>query len=211
MFAWVACFLKSFIYFISSRRSEWLHHCKRAARTLSRADFEPLKTVGKGQWGKVFLVRKTSGPVAGRAAADPGLVTGMDNVSTSHLSVRRWVSHKCNATCLWMSKLTDGRHCVLRVHTSPALSRVWSPSRMCVVNVRKVELLALKEVQLGSNTNISHVQNERLIMQAVPPHQFVVGMLYAFRTPRLVVAHTHSVGLHPKVVRRATGAVGRGL
>ena len=56
----------------------------------------------------------------------------------------------------------------------------------CAVNVRKVELLALKEVQLGSNTNISHVQNERLIMQAVPPHQFVVGMLYAFRTPRLV-------------------------
>lgn len=48
----------------------------------------------------------------------------------------------------------------------------------------QVELLALKEVQLGSNTNISHVQNERLIMQAVPPHQFVVGMLYAFRTPR---------------------------
>eukprot|EP00903_Cladosiphon_okamuranus_P013096 g12215.t1 len=109
-------------------RAEWLHHCKRAARTLSRADFEPLKTVGKGQWGKVFLVRKTSGPVAGRAAADPGLVTGVDNV----------------------------------------------------------ELLALKEVQLGSNTNISHVQNERLIMQAVPPHQFVVGMLYAFRTPRFL-------------------------
>lgn len=51
----------------------------------------------------------------------------------------------------------------------------------------KVELLALKEVQLGSNTNINHVQNERLIMQAVPPHQFVVGMLYAFRTPRLVL------------------------
>lgn len=47
-----------------------------------------------------------------------------------------------------------------------------------------MELLALKEVQLGTNTNISHVQNERLIMQAVPPHQFVVGMLYAFRTPR---------------------------
>ncbi|CAN0497466.1 unnamed protein product, partial [Ectocarpus sp. 12 AP-2014] len=54
-----------------------------AARSLSRADFEPLKTVGKGQWGKVFLVRKTSGPVAGRAAADPGLVTGTDNVSTA--------------------------------------------------------------------------------------------------------------------------------
>lgn len=67
--------------FVRARRSEWLHHCKRAARTLSRADFEPLKTVGKGQWGKVFLVRKTSGPVAGRAAADPGLVTGTDNVS----------------------------------------------------------------------------------------------------------------------------------
>lgn len=50
-----------------------------------------------------------------------------------------------------------------------------------------MEVLALKEVQLGSNTNISHVQNERLIMQAVPPHQFVVGMLYAFRTPRLVL------------------------
>ncbi|CAN0164132.1 unnamed protein product [Ectocarpus sp. 4 AP-2014] len=109
-------------------RSEWLHHCTRAARSLSRGDFEPLKTVGKGQWGKVFLVRKTSGPVAGRAAADPGLVTGTDNV----------------------------------------------------------ELLALKEVQLGSNTNINHVQNERLIMQAVPPHQFVVGMLYAFRTPRFL-------------------------
>lgn len=62
-------------------RSEWLHHCKRAARTLSRADFEPLKTVGKGQWGKVFLVRKTSGPVAGRAAADPGLLAGTENVS----------------------------------------------------------------------------------------------------------------------------------
>ncbi|CAM9247182.1 unnamed protein product, partial [Hapterophycus canaliculatus] len=46
-----------------------LHHCKRAARSLSRADFEPLKTIGKGQWGKVFLVRKTSGPVAGQAAA----------------------------------------------------------------------------------------------------------------------------------------------
>lgn len=55
---------------------------------------------------------------------------------------------------------------------------------MSTVNLYKVELLALKEVQLGSNTNISHVQNERLIMQAVPPHQFVVGMLYAFRTPR---------------------------
>lgn len=53
----------------------------------------------------------------------------------------------------------------------------------------KVELLALKEVQLGSNTNINHVQNERLIMQAVPPHQFVVGMLYAFRTPRLVLLY----------------------
>lgn len=67
---------------------------------------------------------------------------------------------------------------------------------MCVVHVQKVELLALKEVQLGSNTNISHVQNERLIMQAVPPHQFVVGMLYAFRTPRLVVFFsTYSGGL----------------
>lgn len=65
-------------------RSEWVHHCKRAARSLSRADFEPLKTVGKGQWGKVFLVRKSSGPVAGRAAADPGLmktVGSANNVS----------------------------------------------------------------------------------------------------------------------------------
>lgn len=52
-----------------------MHHCKRAARVLTRADFEPLKTVGKGQWGKVFLVRKCSGPVAGRAAADPGLLS----------------------------------------------------------------------------------------------------------------------------------------
>lgn len=65
------------------RRAEWIHHCRRAARVLTRADFEPLKTVGKGQWGKVFLVRKCSGPVAGRAAADPGLAcsAGGDNVS----------------------------------------------------------------------------------------------------------------------------------
>lgn len=46
---------------------------------LTRRDFEPLKTVGKGQWGKVFLVRKCSGPVAGRAAADPGLVAAGAN------------------------------------------------------------------------------------------------------------------------------------
>lgn len=75
------------------RRSEWIHHCKRAARTLSRADFEPLKTVGKGQWGKVFLVRKTSGPVAGRAAADPGLMAGTENVSTP-VGVQRGFSGK---------------------------------------------------------------------------------------------------------------------
>lgn len=68
------------MYACCLHRSEWLHHCKRAARSLSRADFEPLKTIGKGQWGKVFLVRKTSGPVAGQAAADPGLVTATDNV-----------------------------------------------------------------------------------------------------------------------------------
>ncbi|CAM9601114.1 unnamed protein product [Discosporangium mesarthrocarpum] len=111
----------------ANSRSEWVHHFKRAALSLSRADFVPVKTVGRGQWGKVFLVKKTSGPVAGRASGDPGFV-GEGNV----------------------------------------------------------ELLALKEVQLGSNTNISHVQNERLIMQAVPSHQFVVGMLYAFRTPRFL-------------------------
>lgn len=60
-----------------------MHHLQRAARVLTRADFEPLKTVGKGQWGKVFLVRKCSGPVAGRAAADPGLVlsTNQNKVS----------------------------------------------------------------------------------------------------------------------------------
>lgn len=66
---------------VNSLRAEWMHHLRRAARVLTRADFEPLKTVGKGQWGKVFLVRKSSGPVAGRAAADPGLVFsgGADN------------------------------------------------------------------------------------------------------------------------------------
>lgn len=63
-----------------SSRSQWVHHCNRAARTLSRADFEPLKTVGKGQWGKVFLVRKVSGPVAGRAAGDPALVGDSNKV-----------------------------------------------------------------------------------------------------------------------------------
>jgi len=66
-----------------------------------------------------------------------------------------------------------------------------------------VELLALKEVQLGSNTNISHVQNERLIMQAVPPHQFVVGMLYAFRTPRSVTPAAWSVQFKWKVPKCA--------
>lgn len=65
-----------------------MHHLQRAARVLTRADFEPLKTVGKGQWGKVFLVRKCSGPVAGRAAADPGLVVSGANESNVSLEFR---------------------------------------------------------------------------------------------------------------------------
>lgn len=53
-------------------RDEWVHHCQRAARSLTREDFELLKTVGKGQWGKVFLAKKASGPKAGLSIADQG-------------------------------------------------------------------------------------------------------------------------------------------
>jgi serine/threonine protein kinase len=41
-------------------------------------------------------------------------------------------------------------------------------------------------VALSTKTNISHVQNERLIMEAVPPHEFIVNMQYAFRSGRFL-------------------------
>jgi hypothetical protein len=86
--------------------------------------------VGRGQWGKVFLVKKSTGIVAQRLpTANPyNGGTGEGNV----------------------------------------------------------EVLALKEVALSSKTNISHVQNERLIMEAVPPHEFIVNMQYAFRYASVV-------------------------
>ncbi|CAM9358776.1 unnamed protein product [Chrysoparadoxa australica] len=107
-------------------REGWVAAIERAASRSSRMDFALGKLVGRGQWGKVFLVRKTGGPIAYRpkehVAATGGDASG--------------------------------------------------------------ELLALKEVQLTGNTNIYHVQNERLIMQIVPPHTFIVGMQYAFRMGR---------------------------
>ncbi|CAM9437044.1 unnamed protein product, partial [Phaeothamnion confervicola] len=108
-------------------RAKWVHCLERAAKCVSRADFELLRTIGRGQWGTVFLARKTG------AAAAIGTVCG---------------------TLGGVSGGGDGG------------------------------VVALKEVQLSPNTNISHVQNERLIMEAVPPHEFIMGMQFAFRSGR---------------------------
>lgn len=112
-------------------RAMWMGAITTATMSVDRALFTLLKMVGRGQWGKVFLVKKTAGVVAVRLpTAKPYAYGGEQSSST--------------------------------------------------------EILALKEVALSSKTNITHVQNERLIMEAVPPHEFIVNMQYAFRSGRFL-------------------------
>mmetsp|Transcript_12006 Transcript_12006/g.17948 ORF Transcript_12006/g.17948 Transcript_12006/m.17948 type:complete len:572 (+) Transcript_12006:206-1921(+) len=110
-----------------AQRKMWIAHIEIASKCVSRADFQLRKTIGRGQWGKVFLAKKISGISATRSFKQ--------------------------------SPLSE---------------------------IESEEFLALKEVALSSKTNINHVQNERLIMESVPPHEFVVNMQYAFKTGKFL-------------------------
>jgi serine/threonine protein kinase len=108
-------------------RDKWIEVITMASYHVDSSNFKLIKTIGRGQWGKVFLAHKISGTVAMKPSSQE-------------------------------KKEQEG----------------------------DTEIIALKEVALSAKTNITHVQNERLIMQIVPPHEFIVNMQYAFRNQRLL-------------------------